>query len=314
MFGFIDQNNVGLVNVPGNISNTNQGNMPSVTINGAVTGENMTLPSGNSAAVVKTQNLQSTDLNGVTTYNYGLKFQVNGLLKLPVSVELQQGTASVPGVVVPTDIVTGVFNGNNDEFDYNPNLNGDIPKQGDSYKLFVTYSDSTTAVPDTQTLTVTVGAPLGFATNLAPYGTGVIPEPNFNWSYPSGASSNLIPTFGEHELGYPRKALQLERLCQHHHARHHLGHRSDRRGQPALRSHPEQRLDVLVADYDHGCQRRRSHVAGCLPDRGNLALAAHYRSQFLADDDSRQPELLRVNQRHRRRRSLQLASELADQQ
>jgi hypothetical protein len=196
LFGIIDQNNTGLINAPGEISNTNESNMTLTAITSSTTSETLTLPSGNSVAVVRTRNSQQTGLNGVTANNYGLDFRVNGLLKLPVSVELQQGTTAVPGVVVPTDIATGAFNGNTDEFDYSPNLNGDIPAQGDSYKLFVTYSDSTAAVPDTQTFTVTVGAPLNaFATLNSPTGTGVSTEPNFSWSYPASASSSDTYSF-----------------------------------------------------------------------------------------------------------------------
>ncbi len=198
LFGIIDQNNTGLISAPGEISNTNQNNMTSTVITSSTTSETVTLPTGNSVAAMTTRNSQQTGLNGVTTDYYGLEFQVNGLLKLPVSVELRQGTVKVPGVVVPTDIATAAFNGDSDEFKYSPNLNGDIPKQGDAYNLFITYSDSTTAVPDTQTVTVTVGAPLNaFATLISPTwnSTNVSTEPNFSWTYPAGASSSDTYSF-----------------------------------------------------------------------------------------------------------------------
>jgi hypothetical protein len=190
LFGILDQNITGVINAPGEISNTNQNNMTTVSITGTTTGMNLDLTpyAANVQATVRTQNQQSTGLNGVTTNSYGLDFQVQGLVKLPVSVEL--ATESTPGVLVPTDVVTGAFNGNTDEFDYSPNLNGDIPAQGDHYNLLITYSDSTPSVPDTQTVTVTVGAPLNaFATNLAPDTTGISMMPGFSWSYPTNASS-----------------------------------------------------------------------------------------------------------------------------
>jgi hypothetical protein len=199
MFGLIDQNNIGLINAPGEISDTNSNNSASVVITGTTTNENLNLTpdSASSVAIVRTQNSRQTGLNGVTTSNYQLEFRVNGLVKLPVSVEL--ATESTPGVVVPVDIATGAFNGNNDEFDYRPNLNGDIPAAGDTYKLNVTYSDGTsnsTANSTPNPLIVTVSTLLNaYPTNLLPTGTGVSTEPNFSWSYPSGASSSDVYSF-----------------------------------------------------------------------------------------------------------------------
>ncbi len=182
-FGIIDQNNNGLVGGPGEISNVNGNGASSVSITGPMTNENLTLPSGNSAAIVMTQAQEQINQSGIST-NYSIGFNVNGLLKLPVAVELATGPA--PGVVIPADIAVGVFNGNgSDQFSYWASLNGATPNVGDSYTLNVTYSDGTTDV-----LTVTVGAVLNdaFVTNLLPQGSGVSVTPDFSWTYPASAS------------------------------------------------------------------------------------------------------------------------------
>jgi hypothetical protein len=186
-FGVIDQNNVGLVSAPGEISNTNQNNMASVAITGSQMTENLDLipDSANSQVIVRTQNSQQTNLNGTTNNSYGLDFRVSGLLELPVAVELAKETS--PGVSIPVDIGTGAFNGNTNEFDLWPNLNGAIPNAGDSYTLKVTYANSTT-----QILTATVGAVLSaYSTGLSPTGTGASTMPSFSWTYPANAGSYL---------------------------------------------------------------------------------------------------------------------------
>jgi hypothetical protein len=184
IFGFIDLNNTGLIGGVGEISNTNNGQgMVAVTVNGTTSGQNITLPSGNSIAVVKTQTKSS---GGGANYNVG--FQVYGEYKLPVAVELASETPYVTGtaadVVMPADIATGAFNGNSDEFDYWPNVTG-TPVVGDSYKFNVTYSDGTSE----QLTAAVTGVLNAFATGLSPTGSGVSTMPNFSWNYPSNASS-----------------------------------------------------------------------------------------------------------------------------
>lgn len=181
-FGIIDQNNTGLISGPGQISNTNgNSNTAPVVITGTLTNENLTLPSANSVATVMTQNQEQINSGG-TSFNYSIGFNVNGLIKLPVAVELT--TESNPGVAIPVDIATGAFNGNRG-FSFWTSLNGATPKVGDSYTLNVTYSDGTS-----ENLIVTVGAVLNaFATNLSPQGTGVSLTPNFSWTDPANASS-----------------------------------------------------------------------------------------------------------------------------
>ena len=182
-FGVIDQNNSGLISGPGQVSNTNENNMAPVVISGPLSNENLTLPNTNSIATVMTQSTEQVNSGG-TSYNYSLGFNVNGLLKLPVAVELTTGPS--PGAVIPADIATGAFNGSSDQFSFWTSLNGATPQVGDVYTLNVTYSDNTS-----QVLTVTVGAVLNnaFVTNLLPQGNGVSTTPNFSWTYPSNASS-----------------------------------------------------------------------------------------------------------------------------
>ncbi len=182
-FGVIDQNNSGLLSGPGQVTNTNNGNNSApVSITGNMSSENLTLPSGNSTATVMTQAWEQINSNGTNTY-YNIGFNVNGVVKLPVAVEL--ATGPTPGVVIPADIANGAFGGKSDQFSYWFNLNGATPQVGDIYTLNVTYSDGTSEV-----LTVTVSAVLNaFATNLSPQGSGASVTSNFSWTDPQNASS-----------------------------------------------------------------------------------------------------------------------------
>jgi len=180
-FGIIDQNNSGLIDAPGQISNTNGTNKAPVVINGNLSNENLTLPNANAVATVSTQNQEQIN-SGNTTYNYSISLNVNGLIKLPVAVELT--AESNPGAVIPVDIATGVLYGNRG-FSFYTSLNGATPKVGDTYTLHVTYSDG-----NSEDLIATIGAVLNaFATGLSPQGTGVSVQPNFSWTDPANASN-----------------------------------------------------------------------------------------------------------------------------
>jgi hypothetical protein len=177
-FGILDQNNSGFLSGAGQVSNTNENNIAPVAITGTTVNEDLTLPSGNSVAVVMTQAQEQINSNG-TNSNYSIGFNVNGLIKMPVAVELATETSA--GVVIPSDIASGGFNGNSDQFSFWTGLNGATPKAGDSYGLKVTYSDGTS-----ETLTAAVTAVLNaFATNLSPQGNGVSLTPTFSWTDPA---------------------------------------------------------------------------------------------------------------------------------
>jgi hypothetical protein len=188
-FGMVDQNNTGLLNVPGSISNTNNQSNATTTIDPSQPStltQNLTLATNvagtgpqNAYAVVRTSHNQNNYAND----NYQIDLRVNGAYKLPVSVELTSGA----NVLVPVDIATGAFNGNNDEFDFWPNLNGATPNVGDAYSFLVTYSDGTQ-----ETLNITISAVLNaFATLNSPAAnvTGVSLTPNFSWTDPANASN-----------------------------------------------------------------------------------------------------------------------------
>jgi hypothetical protein len=182
-FGVLDQKNSGLVGGPGEISNVNENNINPVGINGPLTNEDLTLPNANSLVYVRTQ--AQEQINNGTTINYSIGFEVDGLFKLPVAVEIT--TESNPGVVIPADIANNAFGGNQpDRFSFWTGTNGFTPQVGDTYTLNVTYSDGTS-----ENLTATVTGVLNdaFVTNLVPQGTGVSVTPNFSWTDPAGASN-----------------------------------------------------------------------------------------------------------------------------
>ncbi len=185
-FGFLDQNNSGMFAGAGQVSNTNGGNNQSISINGNLSNEDLTLPSGNSKATVQTQSQEQINQNGTNVF-YSIGFSVTGVVKLPVGVELTTGPA--PGVIIPTDFAAGAFygNGNSSQFSYYTGLNGAVPHVGDTYTMNVTYSDGSVDNPSVQ-----VSAVLNaFATNLSPQGTGVSTMPTFTWTDPANASNYL---------------------------------------------------------------------------------------------------------------------------
>jgi hypothetical protein len=182
-FGVLDEGNSGIINGPGQVSNTNNNNNSAgVVINGPLTNEDLTLNAVNSVATVSTQASEQINSNGTST-GYGIGFSVNGNFKLPVAVEL--ATGPTPGVIMPADIANNAFGGNPDRFNFFTSLNGATPHAGDQYTLNVTYSDGTSEV-----LTVTISAVLNaFATTLAPQGSGASVTPNFSWTDPTNAST-----------------------------------------------------------------------------------------------------------------------------
>jgi len=112
-------------------------------------------------------NVNKTITSSGTDTSYNVGFNVYGALKLPVAVQLVSGTN--PNVVMPSDIATGGFYGNNiDSFSFWPNFNGNAPQVGDSYSLKVTYSDATS-----ETLTAAVGTVL----NALNYGLPTVAQP-----------------------------------------------------------------------------------------------------------------------------------------
>lgn len=177
LFGFVDQNNDGLVG-PGDISNTNN-NRTTLSISASAT-ENFTLPSANSIASLTTQHFSQKNQFG-TASGYDLNFDLSNGIKLPAAVTLISG----PNVMVPMDVgLCGYCGGG---FSFYVNLDSDTPHVGDAYGLQVVYSDGTS-----QTLTAKVSAVLNaFATGLAPTGTGDNAEPTFSWTVPANASAYL---------------------------------------------------------------------------------------------------------------------------
>ena len=192
LFGVIDQKNNGLMSSPGQISNVSRQSNSAVAISGTTINENFTLPTNtagtapkNSTAVIRTQHNRQTNSNG-TSDNYNIDFRIDGVYKLPVSVEVTTRPIAST-VVVPSDWATAAFHGNNNEFDFQPNLNGGTPQVGDTYNVLVTYSDTTS-----ETLTLTVGTVLNAFARLntpAALSTNVSPTPNFSWTDPANASN-----------------------------------------------------------------------------------------------------------------------------
>jgi hypothetical protein len=199
-FGIVDQNNNGLM-VPGSIGNTNEQANTVIAISSATNLGTLALPTNtagtaplNSMAVVRTQSTKQTNSTGSTNYWYGVNLRVNGLYKLPESVQLFSGPSYLT-VTPPVDISTGAFTGNTDEWDYYPSTNGATPSTNDVFTFNVGYTDgtsnstaNTTPNPITVSPTAVISA---WATNMLPaYNTSsVSTTPTFAWNYPSSPSS-----------------------------------------------------------------------------------------------------------------------------
>jgi hypothetical protein len=180
----LDQNNNGVLDA-GDLQNTNLNQYQAISISGATANENFTLPSGNAVATVETQ----TDVSAAgVVQSYNLTFNVQEMAKLPVAVTLTSG----PNVTEPIDIALCGQPGSNcgSNFRINTTLGTTAPTVGNSYGFNVTYSDGTTG-----TLTAAVTAVLtGYASNLAPSGTGASTTPTFSWTDPANAG-NYVYSF-----------------------------------------------------------------------------------------------------------------------
>jgi hypothetical protein len=183
-FGILDQNNLGIINDPGDVSNTGNGNDQTVTvITGNMTGENLTLPTANSTANVTTQYLSSSSPSGSST-SYSINIDLRAGNKLPVAVTLTSG----PNMLNPVDIGNLCSGCGSTQFQLYSSIGTAVPNVGDAYNFNVTYSDTTS---ETVTGTVTgVLTASQLATGLSPQVTGST-TPTFTWTYPASASSYI---------------------------------------------------------------------------------------------------------------------------
>jgi hypothetical protein len=191
-FEILDQNNDGLIDARDvtNISSNSSG----VSISGPLTGQNLTLSTTNSTALVGTQFYQLTGQAGNSSSSgYSLNFDVQEGNKLPVAVTLLSG----PNVINPVDIGNYCPGCGSVHFQYHVPLNGDTPTVGDAYTFKVTYSDSSS---DTETLTPLVTGWNGstslvgtsdLATSLLPNDQASL-RPSFSWSVPPVDTSSLF--------------------------------------------------------------------------------------------------------------------------
>ena len=178
----IDQNNDGIVDA-GDITNVNFQGSP-IAVTGALTNQNLTLPSGSGQAYVTTQHYYEAGVSA----SYGLYFLVNFGGKLPVGVTLlnsynpdganiDNGPLDIASCAVPPNSCNEGQSG----FQLFFNLGTNSPTAGDTYLMNVTYSDGTSGV-----LTATVSNVLNTPpTNLAPTSGGsTSTTPTFTWTDP----------------------------------------------------------------------------------------------------------------------------------
>ena len=184
LFGILDQNNDGLIDA-GDVSNTDN-NSIGISITGNLSNQDATLPAANSTLAVTTQFQQITCSGcGSTFTQYNLNFDLRKGNKLPVSATITAG----PNVLNPVDL--GLCNTcGTPQFQDYFNIGNAVPTVGQSYSMFVTYSDGTS-----ETVTGTVSAVLTasqLATGLSPSGPSAgSTTPDFTWTYPANAGNYL---------------------------------------------------------------------------------------------------------------------------
>lgn len=178
-FAIIDQNNNGVVD-PGDIQNVNHNHSQGVAISGPLSGDDLTVASGNAIVSLTSSHYQQVSQYG-NNDGYSLNFSVNGEIKQPAAVTLASG----PNTLTPADIGQCSNCGGGGGFDFYLSMNTDVPKAGDTYGLQVTYTDGTM-----QTFNAVVGTVLSvFPTDLSPTGTGGGTTPTFKWTDPANAAS-----------------------------------------------------------------------------------------------------------------------------
>ena len=200
VFGILDQNNDGLLDA-GDVTNVLNGGKTTISVSGTLTGQNVTLPSGNSAPSVSVQYYQSTS-QGQTNSNYSLNFNVQEGNKLPVAVTLTSG----PNVLHPIDLSNYCQGCGGIDYFYNAS-NVATPTVGDAYVFTVKYSDGTqdTSVTANVTAFGSTGALVGasdVATSLSPTtGSSTSTTPAFAWKDPANASNYLYQFYLQQNNG-----------------------------------------------------------------------------------------------------------------
>jgi hypothetical protein len=157
-FAILDQNNNGLIDA-GDISNVNGVYSQPVAISSTSSFLNSFdydftagYTAGSSTPVVTTQLTQATDINNITTINYGLNLQVFEGMELPVAAELTGPfpDASVDAsayLIAPVDFAA-CTNCDNLQLDYQTSVPGTasvLPQTFDTASVQVTYSGNTPA-------------------------------------------------------------------------------------------------------------------------------------------------------------------------
>jgi len=186
LFAILDQDNNGLID-DGDITNVNGYDMitPTLVVSGN-TAKNLTLASGNSVAVVRSENDIGFSEWSPPTQGYQLDFDVTGVAKRPVAVTVISG----PGMALPLDAAwcNGCGYDVNSQFSFNTAISSTVPTVGAAYGIQVTYSDGTQ-----ETISPKITALVSPPVNISPQGpvSSTNTTPTLTWVYPANASQYL---------------------------------------------------------------------------------------------------------------------------
>ncbi|MGH9561318.1 MAG: hypothetical protein ACRD3S_07675, partial [Terracidiphilus sp.] len=192
IFGILDQNNDGQIDVGDATNLVNDQNSTALSFSGSTQpGINLTLP-GPAAPVAVTTQYQSC---GSSCSGYSLYLEVDESDKLPVGVTLYSGPNFLNGIDIGRDVSTG----HSGRFDISAGTLGATPSVGDAYKFTVTYSDGSVDQGSVGAVngTVigwngggTVGGPANAPTGLTPTGTIGSDQPSFSWTDPASSQGS----------------------------------------------------------------------------------------------------------------------------
>jgi hypothetical protein len=187
IFAVVDNDNDGMVDA-GDFNDLTSNGPSMITIDSNSGSRDLSLQATSSVATVTTQYFHTIQSDLTTNDSYNLQFNVEGVVKTPVYVQLQSG----PNVIQLVDMEPCGSDCRQSEFQLMDNIMMDVPSLTDTYSFYVLYSDGShetiTATPSPWNNGGSVVNASDLATLIAPQGDNNSDTPSFNWTYPDGDS------------------------------------------------------------------------------------------------------------------------------
>ena len=174
LFAFVDMDSNGYFNTGDIVPIFDL--LPTVTVSSSnITGQNLTLPSGNASAAIRT--VHEHNPSGTPADQYVVEQNIYSLLKMPMKVTIMSGL----NIPLPYDMAVT-----------RPQSSGSwimigsaLPALGDAYTYQVTYSDGTTETFTPAVTGVLTSSNMATPATPANNATGVSATPTFIWTAPA---------------------------------------------------------------------------------------------------------------------------------